>query len=54
MDVVFSGLSGDRWHIWHKLAHAVGKEVAVHSGCWATASRVRKLDGGILGVMSSG
>jgi Transposase len=37
---------GDRWHIWHNFAQAAGKEVAVHSGCWATASRVRKLDGG--------
>ena len=27
-------------------AQAAGKEVAVHSGCRATASRVRKVDGG--------
>jgi transposase len=37
---------GDRWHIWHNFAQAAGKEVAVHSGCWASASRVRKFDGG--------
>nr|WP_192764531.1 ISL3 family transposase [Actinomadura algeriensis] len=37
---------GDRWHIWHNFAQAAGKEVAVHSGCWASASRVRSLDGG--------
>ncbi|GAA4238080.1 hypothetical protein GCM10022254_52480 [Actinomadura meridiana] len=37
---------GDRWHIWHNFAQAAGKEVSVHSGCWASASRVRKLDGG--------
>jgi transposase len=37
---------GDRWHIWHNFAEAARKEVAVHSGCWAGASRVRKLDGG--------
>jgi hypothetical protein len=37
---------GDRWHIWHNFAQAGGKEVAVHSGCWASASRVRRLDGG--------
>lgn len=36
----------DRWHLWHNFAQAAGKEVAVHSGCWATVSRVRKLDGG--------
>ncbi|WP_160161133.1 transposase [Actinomadura sp. K4S16] len=29
-----------------QLRPAVGKEVAVHSGCWASASRVRRLDGG--------
>lgn len=37
---------GDRWHIWHNFAQAATKEVAVHSSCWAAASRVRKLDGG--------
>ncbi|MBE1537034.1 ISL3 family transposase [Actinomadura algeriensis] len=37
---------GDRWHIWHNFAQAAGKEVAVHSGCWASASRLRRLDGG--------
>jgi transposase len=36
----------DRWHIWHNFAEAARKEVAVHSGCWAGSSRVRKLDGG--------
>lgn len=37
---------GDRWHIWHNFAETARKEVAVHSGCWASASRVRRLDGG--------
>ncbi|GLY89635.1 hypothetical protein [Actinoallomurus iriomotensis] len=32
--------------LWHDFTQAVGKEVAVHSGCWAGASRVRELDGG--------
>lgn len=37
---------GDRRHIWHNFAQAVRKEVAVHSDCWATATRIRKLAGG--------
>lgn len=28
----------DRWHLWHGLAEAAGKEVAAHSACWAAAS----------------
>lgn len=32
----------DRWHIWHNFAQAAGKEVAVHSGCWASASRLQR------------
>lgn len=24
----------DRWHLWHGLAEAAGKEVAAHSSCW--------------------
>jgi transposase len=27
----------DRWHLWHGLAEAAGKEVASHSTCWAQA-----------------
>jgi hypothetical protein len=29
--------AGDRWHLWHGLAGAAGKEVAAHSSCWAAA-----------------
>jgi transposase len=28
---------GDRWHLWHGLAEAAGKEVAAHASCWAAA-----------------
>lgn len=28
----------DRWHLWHGLAEAAGKEIAAHSACWATAT----------------
>jgi transposase len=27
----------DRWHLWHNLGEATGKEVAAHSLCWAKA-----------------
>ncbi|MEV6868430.1 ISL3 family transposase [Streptosporangium subroseum] len=27
----------DRWHLWHNLGEAAGKEVAAHSACWAKA-----------------
>ncbi|WP_165959269.1 ISL3 family transposase [Actinomadura sp. KC345] len=45
---------GDRWHIWHNFAQAAGKEVAVHSGCWAGASRLRRLDGGMREIRERG
>ncbi|HET9139775.1 MAG TPA: ISL3 family transposase [Actinophytocola sp.] len=28
----------DRWHLWHNLGEATGKEVAAHSACWAKAT----------------
>jgi len=27
----------DRWHLWHGLAGAVGKEIGAHCSCWASA-----------------
>lgn len=32
----------DRWHLWHGLCDAAGKEVAAHSACWATATGLRE------------
>jgi hypothetical protein len=32
----------DRWHLWHGLCDAVGREVAAHSACWATATGLRE------------
>jgi len=29
--------AGDRWHLWHGLAEAVGKQAAAHASCWAAA-----------------
>jgi hypothetical protein len=31
----------DRWHLWHGLGEAAGKEVAAHSVCWAKAGRMQ-------------
>ncbi|MFF1614168.1 ISL3 family transposase [Amycolatopsis sp. NPDC058278] len=32
----------DRWHLWHGLCDAAGKEVAAHSACWASATGLRE------------
>ncbi len=32
----------DRWHLWHGLCDAAGKEVAAHSACWASATGLRQ------------
>ena len=32
----------DRGHLWYGLCDAVGKEVAAHSACWATATGLRE------------
>lgn len=32
----------DRWHLWHGLCDAAGKEVAAHSACWAAATGLRQ------------
>jgi transposase len=29
--------AGDRWHLWHGLAQAAGKEAAAHASCWPAA-----------------
>jgi hypothetical protein len=34
--------ASDRWHLWHGLAEAALKEVAVHSSCWEAAGPPRK------------
>jgi transposase len=31
----------DRWHLWHGLGEAAGREVAAHSTCWAKAGRLQ-------------
>ena len=31
----------DRWHLWHGLGEAAGREVAAHSACWAKAGRLQ-------------
>ena len=35
----------DRWHLWHGLGDAVGKEVAAHSACWAAATATGMREG---------
>lgn len=32
----------DRWHLWHGLCDAAGREVAAHSACWASATGLRQ------------
>lgn len=32
----------DRWHLWHGLCDAAGREVAAHSACWASATGLRE------------
>ncbi|WP_033443440.1 ISL3 family transposase [Saccharothrix sp. NRRL B-16314] len=32
----------DRWHLWHGLCDAAGREVAAHSSCWASATGLRQ------------
>jgi transposase len=32
----------DRWHLWHGMCDAAGREVAAHSACWASATGLRQ------------
>jgi hypothetical protein len=32
----------ERWHLWHGLCDAAGKEVAAHSACWASITGLRE------------